>query len=47
MESMRWRLQYEEEGREVWETINHEREKTVRQLLKKQDININIANNNG
>ena len=38
---------YKEEGREVWETINHVREQTVRQLLKKQDININIANNNG
>lgn len=38
---------YEEEGREVWETIDHVREKTVQQLLKNQDIDVNIANNDG
>ncbi|KAJ5711114.1 ankyrin [Penicillium malachiteum] len=39
--------EYEEDGREIWEIIDYEREETVRQLLKKQDIDINIANNDG
>ncbi|KAL4789263.1 ankyrin [Aspergillus venezuelensis] len=38
---------YEEEGDEVWATIDKVREKTVQQLLKSQSIDINIANNDG
>jgi ankyrin repeat protein len=38
---------FEEEGNEVWEAIERVRENTVQQLLKSQDINVNIANNDG
>ncbi|OQD86803.1 hypothetical protein PENANT_c007G02642 [Penicillium antarcticum] len=38
---------YEEEGNEVWEVIDQARESTVQQLLRSQNIDVNIANNDG
>ncbi|RAH55917.1 ankyrin [Aspergillus piperis CBS 112811] len=38
---------HEEEGNEVWATIDEMREKTVLQLLESRSIDINIANNDG